>query len=100
MVINIAKYVDHCYSNSDGDIIFNLIIREMKRGRKITLSFQAIDGVSSSFVNSAFIPLLEYYDFDFVRAHLSLTNSTKQINEMIKDRFSFEVSRKKILAVM
>ena len=100
MVINIANHVNHCYSNSDGDIIFDLIMQEMKRGRKITLSFQEIDGVSSSFVNSAFIALLECFDFDFVRSHLSFANSTKQINEMIRKRFSHEVSRRKTFAVM
>ncbi|MED2005353.1 DUF4325 domain-containing protein [Brevibacillus laterosporus] len=64
------------------------------------MSFSGVDGVPSSFVNSAFIQLLEDFTFEEIRQNLRFINSTKQINQMIKSRFEFEVNeRKKLISV-
>ncbi|MBY0055005.1 STAS-like domain-containing protein [Brevibacillus agri] len=100
MVINILDHVERCYSNADGDIIFALIKPKLAAGQKVTISFSGVDSVPSSFVNSAFIALLDDFTFEHVRSHLKFINTTKQINEMIKSRFSFEANeRKKLINV-
>ena len=96
MVINILDHVDKCYSNDDGSIIFNKIKDAFDTQDKITISFKGITSLNSSFVNSAFIELLDYYNFSLIQEKLRFINSTQQINKIIKDRFSFEVSKKEM----
>ena len=100
MVINILDYIERCYSNADGEVILALIKPKLAKGEQVTISFSGVDGVPSSFVNSAFIQLLEDFTFEEIRQNLRFINSTKQINQMIKSRFEFEVNeRKKLISV-
>lgn len=100
MVVNVKDHVNHCYTNADGDIIRNLIQRDLENGLPVTVSFIGIHSVSSSFVNSAFIALLDTMNFGLIRANLHFINSNKQINDMIKKSFYFEVNdRPKLLNV-
>lgn len=85
------NYVNQCYSNSDGQVIFDLIKNEFNHGNKVEVSFNGVTALNSSFVNSTLIELLEDYTFDYIRSNLKFTNTTKQINSMIKERFAFEV---------
>ncbi|MEK8128646.1 STAS-like domain-containing protein [Paenibacillus filicis] len=99
-MIRVLDHVDRCYSNSDGDDVRSLIFEQFETGTKTTISFDGVDSVSSSFINSAFIDLLDQYSFDYIRQNLSFIDSTKSINELIKKRFSFEVNeRNKLLNV-
>lgn len=95
MVIKALDIVRQCYSNADGHQLFKVVDDYVKRSEPVTVSFQGVDTVPSSFVNSAFIALLETYDFEIIKNTLSFSNTTQQINEMIKTRFAFEVSRRK-----
>lgn len=93
--INVLDHVKHCYTNYDGDVIFKLIKKELDNNNIATVSFSGVKSIPSSFVNAAFITLLDYYDFSFIRSRIRIVNSTKQINDMIKHRFDFEVEVKK-----
>lgn len=100
MVINVLDHVERCYSNADGEVICTLIHPGLSRNEQVVVSFSGVDSVPSSFVNSAFIALLDDVDFETIRKNLRFINSTKQINEMIKKRFMFEVNeRKKLVTV-
>jgi hypothetical protein len=96
VLINILDHVEKCYSNDDGKIIFNIIKEAFDSNKQVTVSFKGITSLNSSFVNSAFIELLEYYDFSYIRQNLKFINSTRQINTIIKDRFSFEIEKQKL----
>lgn len=96
MVINILDHVEHCYSNDDGKVIFQIINNALKNGEQVTVSFNGITSLNSSFVNSAFIELLDHCDFSLIQEKLRFINSTQQINRMIKRRFSFEINRKEL----
>lgn len=48
--------------------------------------------LNSSFVNSAFIELLNDYIFNFIKNNIRFVDSTKQINDIIKSRFAFEIN--------
>jgi len=93
MVINLLNFVNQCYSDSDGAIIYSIIVRYMEEN-EIVLSFEGIDIVSSSFVNAALIPFIKLMGFDEIKRKFQFINTNKQINDMIKRRFQFEASRK------
>ncbi|WP_285013151.1 STAS-like domain-containing protein [Lactococcus garvieae] len=84
---------DFSNNNASGEILFQEIKNLFENQESVVVSFQGISEISSSFVNSAFIDLLEEYDFNYIRKNLKFINSTKQINSLIKDRFSFEVKK-------
>nr|WP_179959078.1 DUF4325 domain-containing protein [Streptococcus mutans] len=62
----------------------------MRAGEEVRVSFEGVSYVSTSFVNSAFIHLLENFIFNTIKAKLSFIKSTIQINKLIKERFVFE----------
>lgn len=90
MVILVSKHLKHCYTNDDGNTIYNLIHNDLLNNRHVVVSFKDMDSVSSSFVNSAFIALLDDISVRSIRKNLLFINSTKQINQMIKKSFDFE----------
>ncbi|OME58247.1 hypothetical protein BSK59_08680 [Paenibacillus odorifer] len=99
-LLKIIDFVSQCYSNDDGETIQKLLLRHFRSGEKVIVSFKGIDSASSSFINSAFIDLLETYDFDFIKEHLGFSDANRTINETIKRRFAFEVNnRKRLLEV-
>jgi hypothetical protein len=93
MVIEILDHVAQACTADDGKVVHDLIVPALDRGDVVTVSFKGIDAVPSSFVNAAFIELLERFDFPFIRDHLKIVNSSRQINRLIKERFGFEVER-------
>ena len=95
--INVLDHINQCYSNNDGQIILNLIKKEFAKGNVVSVAFKDVSGVNSSFVNTAFIELLDSYNFDFIKTHLQFKNSNRQINSMIKSRFEFEVKKSRQL---
>ncbi|WP_281659143.1 STAS-like domain-containing protein [Halobacillus sp. Cin3] len=96
-LLKVLNHVERCYSNEDGAVIHALLLSELKSDEKVTLSFEDIEWVTSSFVNTALIDLLEEFDFSYIKSHLKFTKTTKQINDMIKRRFKFEVEERKKL---
>ncbi|MFD2172444.1 STAS-like domain-containing protein [Tumebacillus lipolyticus] len=100
MVIRVLDHVERCYSNDDGQMIYELIRPHLANGNRVTVSFLGVDSVPSSFVNSAFIELLSEFEFDTIKKLLQFADSTKQINSMIKSRFDFEVNERKNLVLV
>lgn len=98
--IYVKDQVGRCYSNEDGLVINKIIQSYMVKNEIITISFKGIDGVTSSFVNTAFIELLNVYDFDKIKKLIRFVDTNSQINSMIKDRFIFEVNRRNNLVVI
>lgn len=93
MVINILDYVETASSYEDGEVIFKLIKDALKKNETVILSFNAISSVPSAFINSALIRLLDDFDFDLIRKKITFINTTKHINELIRNRFAFVVSK-------
>lgn len=93
-LLKLEDHVDQCYSNADGEVIKQQLMHNFNNNERVIVSFHGVDSASSSFINSAFIDLLENYDFSFIKSHLGFIDTNKTINEAIKRRFSFEVNRK------
>ena len=94
--IKIVDVLNSYYTNDDGDKLFDIIVSKLSSGNSVEISFEEIDSINSSFVNSAFIRLLDLYTFDEIRKKLSFTHTNKQINLLILNRFKFEVEKKQI----
>jgi hypothetical protein len=97
MVIRALDLVRQCYSQDDGQKVFDVLLPRLKRGERIELSFDGVDTVPSSFINTALIHLLDVLPFETIKSSLRFVNTTRQINDMIKSRFDFEVNRRHLL---
>lgn len=93
-LIRVLDHVERCYNATDGQIIHDVIEKHWHRGDSVTLSFDGVDSVPSSFVNVALISFLDQYDFEEIKKKLRFVRTSSQINEMIRTRFSFEAKRK------
>lgn len=95
-IINIIvkDYVKEVYSNDDGLIIYNALKKELNSANHVRVSFKEIYALNTSFVNSAFIELLNDFEFEYIKEHVHFIDSTKQINSIIKDRFLFEINER------
>jgi hypothetical protein len=94
MVIRTLDYVRQCYTQEDGQKIYAIILPYLEKKAKVQISFEGVEFIPSSFVNTALIALLDKVPFQTIKECLSFVNTTKQINEMIRDRFSFEINHR------
>jgi len=94
-LINVLDIVDQCSSPENGEILHRVLKERLFAGERVALSFQGVSSVSTSFINTALIELLEEFDFEVIKSKLSFTDTNRIINETIKRRFTFEVQRMK-----
>lgn len=94
MDVDIKSITPRCYTNEDGTKVLNFILPFLKKGEAVCISFKGVDAVPSSFVNTAFIPLLDHFDFEYIKKSLTFTHTSRQINEIIKSRFVFEAAKR------
>jgi hypothetical protein len=95
MVIRALDLVPQCYSQDDGQKVFDALFPRLKKGERVELSFEGVDTVPSSFINTALIHLLDVLSFETIKSNLRFVDTTRQINQMIKSRFDFEVNHRK-----
>ncbi|MEK3993732.1 STAS-like domain-containing protein [Psychrobacillus sp. FSL K6-2365] len=98
-VIKITDIVKTTSYNKDGEVIFDLVRDSLMRKEQVSVSFEGIQALNTSFINSAFIELLEDFNFDEIKKYLTFTNSTRQINSIIAKRFKEEVESELLATV-
>ena len=86
----LEDYLTADYGNKDGNRLRKDISKRFDKGEDVTVSFKNVKGINTSFINSAFIDLLDTYSFSFIRQHLNFVDTTKHVNRTIKERFLFE----------
>ena len=91
--LKIIELTPNASTYEDGEVIYGLIRQGIAAGEEVLVDFSGVRAVPSAFVNGAFVRLLEDYPFDKVRTSLKFQKSTRQINELIRHRFSFVASR-------
>ena len=89
MVIRILDHVSQAATYADGEKIFGLIADPIRLREHVTLSFDGIDAVPSSFINGAVVRLVEVVAIDVIKTQLGIIDSTRQINNLIRDRMAF-----------
>ncbi len=70
-IFNIVGYSD-CTLPEDGDKIYNIIEKALNEGKKVLISFQNIERVTSAFLNNAIGKLYGKFDEDVLKDSLSL----------------------------
>jgi hypothetical protein len=95
MVVSAFNISRNCYSHEDGYKLFLAIVKALRDHEQLTISFEGVDSISSSFVNASLIPLLDLMSFEEVKNRLAFVKTTPQINELIKSRFSYESQQRK-----
>lgn len=93
VLIKILDHLDRCYTSDDGQKLFAIIKPLLDNGQQVKISFDGVGGVPSSFVNAAFIQLLDTFTFGYIKTHVFFADTIKPTNDMIKKRFRFEVLR-------
>jgi hypothetical protein len=67
-----------------------LVISLRRSSGPISIDFQGLTTITSSFANLAFVQLLTEWPFSELKKRLKIVNSTRQINEMVKSRLERE----------
>ena len=93
MVIRIHDIVLSADTSEQGSAVFACLQPALLPGDDVTLSFEGVKTVTSSFVNTAFVQLLETMSLADIKRRLRIVSSTRQINDMIRRRLRFENDR-------
>ena len=88
-VITIKEITEHTSDYSDGEGTFQKINDYLTKEEVVAVSFEGLSAVTSAFINSALIRLLEYHSYEKIKRLLKVINSTRAINETIIERFEF-----------
>lgn len=94
MVIRVAEIVERCYTYEDGLQLLKIMDEGLESNNQIQVSFKGVTAVSSSFINGAFVPLLDKIGFDAIRERIQVMDSNKIINNLIKSRIINESNRR------
>jgi len=87
--IRLLDHVTRCSTYEDGAIIHRLVKNALEKGDKVEVSFDGVLSAPSAFINGALIELLNDYPFSYIRENVVISNSTRHLNELIKQRFEF-----------
>lgn len=93
VIIKILDYIDRWHTSDDGQQLFDIIKPLSDQNKQVKVSFKEVSGVPSSFVNAAFVQLLDYFSFDYIKSHLFFIDTAKATNDVIRKRFRFETAR-------
>jgi STAS-like domain of unknown function (DUF4325) len=86
MVIQVNTLIAAAITEADGAAVYSELSKTLECQDVITLSFSGLKTASTSFVNTAFVPLLDVMSFDEIKQRLRIIESTRQINHIIKWR--------------
>jgi len=84
MVVRALDHVRQCYSSTDGAIIADVLRDSFARDRVVTLSFDGVSDVPSSFINACLVPFVDEFSLDGLKRRLTVTDATKQIADMVR----------------
>jgi hypothetical protein len=86
VTIQIHDLVAGANTADQGNAVLPHLRSAMAGGAPFVVSFVKIQTATSSFVNASFVPLLKEYSFGDIKSRMRVTDSTRQINQMIKMR--------------
>ena len=93
MVIVVKKLVSSCDTNEQGDAIYAAVRGALDRGEVAIVDFSGVLYATSSFVNSALVPLLDAMNLDAVKAQVRFRGTLPAVADMIRSRLTYEASR-------
>lgn len=87
VLVRIRDHVQYAYTYEEGQLIYDLIAPALIRGEVVTVSFDDIKAVPSSFINASLLQLADHLSLDEIRSRLQIVDSTHFINELINRGF-------------
>lgn len=87
VLVRVKDHVQYAYTYEEGQVIYELIEPAIARGDAVTVSFDGLKAVPSSFINASILQLADRFSIDHIRTHLQIADSTRFINELIKRGF-------------
>jgi hypothetical protein len=92
MVIKVLDLAPSATTTEDGRAVFGVICAALVADRitRVEVSFSGVNIATSSFVNTAFVPLLDLAPLDELKKRVRVVHSNRQINDMIKTRLERE----------
>ena len=88
MVMSVKNLVSGCDTNDQGNTVYRYVAMCLREKKSVSLDFSGVSNVTSSFVNSSFVQLVDDFGYDNVRALLVLKSVNSQIGNMLKDRMT------------
>jgi hypothetical protein len=88
VTILVKEIAPEWFSNDDGQRLYDVIAPHILNNEPVTVSFKDVPSATTSFINSAFISLLDTISFDKVKTMLKIVDSNTHLNRLIKDRFA------------
>lgn len=92
MVITVKSLVLACDTNAQGDALRAAVLRALETSGTVDVSFAGLTAATTSFVNSAFVDLLDLMSLDDIKMRIRIVHSSRQINDMIRSRLTREAS--------
>jgi hypothetical protein len=86
MVKNVRDMVIGCDTNDQGHVIYKYASFSIQKNKVVTLDFSGVTNVTSSFVNSAFVQLIDDFGYDKVKSFVVLKGLNRQIGNLLRDR--------------
>ncbi len=90
MVVRILDIVTGADTADQGQHVLGHIRAALQTGSDVVISFDGVQSATSSFVNSAFVPLLDDLSLDDIKRRVTVVRSSRQINDMIRTRLTRE----------
>ncbi|MDG1314281.1 MAG: STAS-like domain-containing protein [Flavobacteriaceae bacterium] len=88
MVIYVKDIVLSCDTNSQGDELYAKIQNKLCDRKRVVVDFSGINNVTTSFINSSLVALIESYDLVTIKNRVIIKKVNRQIGNLIRDRFS------------
>lgn len=84
MVIRILSLVPHCTSSVEGQVIYEATRAVLSEGADVELMFTGVDEVTSSFVNTSFIALLDTWTASELKQRVRIRDASQQTIAMFR----------------
>ena len=88
MVISVRDVVAACDTNAHGEVLFSEIAPYLIADQQVAIDFSGVFNVTSSFVNSSFVELVDQFGTKQVQRLVVLQGVNRQIGAMIKARLA------------
>lgn len=84
MDVRVLDIVKSCNTAAEGSNLFDAIWPRLEEDRDVSISFDGVSEVTSSFVNASIVRLVLKRDLETIEMNLSISNITKQSADMIR----------------
>ncbi len=85
-MIRVLDIVPSADTTEQGLALLSHLLRGLHQDGDVTVSFRGLRTATPSFVNASFVELLRDYPLDEIKRRVKVIESTRLINEVIKER--------------